>query len=248
MLPLVHQRMLDKIGSLSTESMIEELKRELLSLANPKRAVIMQRYFKTGRGQYGEGDEFLGISMPDARKVANKYSHITLDEVRMLLHSKIHEERMVAVLILLVKCKDDPSGIAKFNVKYMKHVNNWDLVDVSAPRILGLYLLLGDRSILYKLAKSPNLWERRASILSTLTFIRNGQFEDTFKIAEILLQDKHDLMHKAVGWMLREVGNYDLAAEEKFLKHYKKVPRTMLTYAIEKFPENKRRLYLDGML
>ena len=227
--------------------MIEELTNELLSLSDPKRAVIMQGFFKTGQGQYGEGDVFLGISMPDARKVAKKHSHITLAEVRKLLHSKIHEERMLAVLILLIKCKDDPSGIAKFYIKYMKQVNNWDLVDVSAPKILGLYLLQRDRSILYKLARSPNVWERRASILATLTFIRSGRFDDTFKIAEILLRDKHDLMHKAVGWMLREVGNYDLAAEEKFLKkHYREMPRTMLRYAIEKFPENKRRLYLDG--
>lgn len=227
--------------------MIEELTKELLSLSDPKRAVIMQGFFKTGRGQYGEGDAFLGISMPDARKVAKKHSHITLAEVRKLLHSKIHEERMLAVLILLIKCKDDPSGIAKFYIKYMRQVNNWDLVDVSAPKILGLYLLQGDRSILYKLARSPNVWERRASILATLTFIRSGRFDDTFKIAEILLRDKHDLIHKAVGWMLREVGNHDLAAEERFLKkHYREMPRTMLRYAIEKFPENKRRLYLDG--
>ena len=227
--------------------MIEELTKELLSLSDPKRAVIMQGFFKTGRGQYGEGDAFLGISMLDARKVAKKHSHITLAEVRKLLHSKIHEERMLAVLILLIKCKDDPSGIAKFYIKYMKQVNNWDLVDVSAPKILGLYLLQRDRSILYKLARSPNVWERRASILATLTFIRSGRFDDTFKIAEILLRDKHDLIHKAVGWMLREVGNHDLAAEERFLKkHYREMPRTMLRYAIEKFPENKRRLYLDG--
>lgn len=227
--------------------MIEELTKELLSLSDPKRAVIMQGFFKTGRGQYGEGDVFLGISMPDARKVAKKHSHITLAEVRKLLHSKIHEERMLAVLILLIKCKDDPSGIAKFYIKYMKQVNNWDLVDVSAPKILGLYLLQGDRSLLYKLARSPSVWERRASILATQTFIRSGRFDDTLKIAEILLRDKHDLMHKAVGWMLREVGNHDLAAEERFLKkHYREMPRTMLRYAIEKFPENKRRLYLDG--
>jgi len=227
--------------------MIEELTKELLSLSDPKRAVIMQGFFKTGRGQYGEGDVFLGISMPDARKVAKKHSHITLAEVRKLLHSKIHEERMLAVLILLIKCKDDPSGIAKFYIKYMKQVNNWDLVDVSAPKILGLYLLQGDRSILCKLARSPSVWERRASILATQTFIRSGRFDDTLKIAEILLRDKHDLMHKAVGWMLREVGNHDLAAEERFLKkHYREMPRTMLRYAIEKFPENKRRLYLDG--
>ncbi len=227
--------------------MIEELTKELLSLSDPKRAVITQGFFKTGRGQYGEGDVFLGISMPDARKVAKKHSHITLAEVRKLLHSKIHEERMLAVLILLIKCKDDPSGIAKFYIKYMKQVNNWDLVDVSAPKILGLYLLQGDRSLLYKLARSPSVWERRASILATQTFIRSGRFDDTLKIAEILLRDKHDLMHKAVGWMLREVGNHDLAAEERFLKkHYREMPRTMLRYAIEKFPENKRRLYLDG--
>lgn len=227
--------------------MIQELTNELLSLSDPKRAVVMKRYFKTGRGQYGEGDMFLGVSMPDARRLAKKYSHITLAEVRKLLLSKIHEERMLALLILLLKCKEDPSGIARFYIKNMRQVNNWDLVDVSAPKILGLYLMRGDRSILYELARSPNLWERRASILATLTFIRSGQVEDTLKIAEILLQDKHDLMHKAVGWMLREVGNHDLAAEEGFLrKHCRVMPRTMLRYAIEKFPENKRQLYLEG--
>jgi 3-methyladenine DNA glycosylase AlkD len=228
--------------------MLGEPRKELLSFANPERVIVMQRYFRTGPGQYGEGDVFLGVSMPDVRKIAKKHSHISLNELKKLLHSKIHEERMLALLILVNKSIDDPAGIARFYLKNISQVNNWDLVDISAPKILGQYLLdREDRSIIYSLSKSSNLWKRRASILTTFAFIRTGEFEDTFKLAEKLMHDKHDLMHKAIGWMLREVGKYDMTAEQRFLdKHYKGMPRTMLRYAIEKFPEYKRRQYLDG--
>jgi 3-methyladenine DNA glycosylase AlkD len=164
-----------------------------------------------------------------------------------LLLSRNHEERLLALLILVHKSNKAPDQIAKFYIKHIEQANNWDLVDLSAPKILGEYLLKRDRSILNEFSNSPNVWKRRASVLATLAFIRRGEFEDTFRLAKKLMNDEHDLMHKAVGWMLREVGNHDMAAEKEFLdENYKKMPRTMLRYAIEKFPEHKRRKYLDG--
>jgi 3-methyladenine DNA glycosylase AlkD len=170
-----------------------------------------------------------------------------MDEVKQLLHSKVHEERLVALLILVDKYRRDPEGVAKFYLDNLSQVNNWDLVDLTAPKILGPFLEKKSRAILYKLAKSKVLWERRVAMLATYHYIYAGDFGDALEISEILLCDEHDLMHKAVGWMLREIGKRNAGAEEAFLqKHYKKMPRTMLRYAIEKFPERKRRAYLEG--
>jgi 3-methyladenine DNA glycosylase AlkD len=223
-----------------------EIQEEMQKLADPARAKILQGFFKTGPGQYGEGDVFLGVTVPQSRKLAKKYSGMPLADVKKLLQSKIHEERLVALLVLVERYKGDPEKTARFYLDHLKHVNNWDLVDLTAPGILGAHLLDKDRTVLYKLARSKVLWERRVAIISTYAFIRKGDFADTLKIAEMLLCDGHDLMHKAVGWMLREVGKRDLASEEAFLqKHCKRMPRTALRYAIEKFPEPKRRAYME---
>ncbi|MDD4804438.1 MAG: DNA alkylation repair protein [Candidatus Pacebacteria bacterium] len=234
-------------------SNIEDLRKELRTLADFEKANILQRFFKTKKGEYGEGDIFLGIIVPNTRKVAKNYRDLKLLEVKKLLYSKIHEERLCALLILVDKFEkgDDVEKVKVFDfyIKNAKQANNWDLVDLSAPKIVGKYLLDKPKDILYKFAESKNLWEKRISIVSTYTFIKNNQFEDTFKIAEILMNDKHDLIHKAVGWMLREVGKRFLKDEERFLKKYsKKMPRTMLRYAIEKFTESKKLSYLKGLI
>jgi 3-methyladenine DNA glycosylase AlkD len=229
--------------------MINQLKAELRKLGNPQKAKDSAWFFKTGKGQYGEGDVFLGIKVPEQRKIAKKYQALPLPHIQTLLSSKFHEYRLTALFILVLQYKKaDAKGkkqIVDLYLKNTKQVNNWDLVDSSAHYILGHYLLDKDRKILYRLAKSKNLWEKRISIISTAAFINNNEFADTLKIAELLLNDDHDLIHKAVGWMLREVGNRNKAVEEKFLKkYYQKMPRTMLRYAIEKFPEAKRQSYL----
>ena len=219
-------------------------------LANPKQAKLLQRFFKTGKGEYGEGDIFLGIKVPEQRKIAKKYPDLSLKEIQELLLSKIHENRLTSLFVLIEQYKkSDEKGkkeIFGFYLKNTKNINNWDLVDLSAPKIVGDYLLDKNRSILYKLAKSKSLWERRISILSTAAFIWNNEYKDTLKISGILLNDKHDLIHKGVGWMLREVGKrVSQEKEEEFLrKHYKKMPRTMLRYAIERFSEKKRKFYM----
>ena len=227
-----------------------EVRKELKSMADPDKAAILQRYFKTGLGQYGEGDIFIGVMVPQSRKVAKKFSQLQLVEVKTLLYSRIHEERLVALLILVwryssaLSSREEKEEIVKFYLENIKQVNNWDLVDLSAPNILGAHLIDRDRRLLYRLARSENVWERRIAILATYHFIRNGDFSDTLKIAEILLQDRRDLIHKAAGWMLREVGKRDVASEEAFLeKHLGVMPRTMLRYAIERLPESKRRRY-----
>ena len=229
---------------------LKNIKNELEKLSDPKRAENLQRYFKTGKGEYGEGDIFMGIQIGNLRKKAKKYSGLNLNQIQKSLSSKIHEYRMVSLLILVSKYKkaneNEKKNIFDFYLKNTKNINNWDLIDLSAPKIVGDYLLNKDKSILYKLTKSKNIWERRIAILATFTFIRNNKLEDTLRISEILLNDKHDLIHKAVGWMLRELGKRDQSVEEEFLKkHYKKMPRTMLRYAIEKFPENKRKFYIQ---
>ena len=219
-------------------------------MANHQQARILQRFFKTGPGEYGEGDVFLGIKVPVQRSVAKKYPDLPFSEIQQLLRSKIHEHRMVA-LFVLVKQYENGDKLARKNIfdlylKNTKNINNWDLVDLSAPNIVGNYLLDKPRQVLYKLAKSKLLWDRRISILATLAFIRNNEFSDTYKLAEILLNDKHDLMHKAVGWMLREAGKRDQNLEVKFLdRHARKMPRTMLRYAIEKFGPARRSHYLN---
>ncbi|MBU1557478.1 DNA alkylation repair protein [Patescibacteria group bacterium] len=243
-------------------SNLTELKKELKSLSDFEKAKNLQRFFKTGKGEYGEGDVFLGVigGVPTKRKIAKRYLDLSFNNLQNLLDSSIHEHRFIALVILnnqfikFVKLDsaEKQKEIFDFYIKNTKKVNNWDLVDTSAPNIVGQYLLrqgLSKRKILYRLAKSENLWEKRISIISTYAFIREGEFDDTLKISEILLNDEHDLIHKAVGWMLREVGNRNREVEEKFLKkHYLKMPRTMLRYAIEKFPEDLRQKYLKGKI
>jgi 3-methyladenine DNA glycosylase AlkD len=223
---------------------------DLQSLSNPQKSKVLQGFFKTGPGQYGEGDIFLGIVVPEQRKVAKKYRDLSLPEIQKLLSSKIHEYRLTGLFILVDKYKradlSEKEKIFDFYLQNTKNINNWDLVDLSAPNIVGDFLLDKDRKILYTLANSKMLWERRIAILSTFAFIRKGEFDDTLNISEILLKDEHDLIHKAVGWMLREVGKRDQMVLEEFLeKHCKNMPRTMLRYAIEKFDGSKRTAYLN---
>jgi len=213
----------------------------------------LQGFFKTGQGQYGEGDIFLGIRVPEVRKLAKEYKDIPLKEALTLLKSPYHEVRLFALIALVnAFAKGDQSTQNKIYELYLantRYINNWDLVDLSAPNIVGAYLLEKSRKPLYPLAKSKSLWERRIAVLATFCFIKNNQFEDAFKIAEILLKDKEDLIHKAVGWMLREAGKRDVKCEEEFLKkHCRVMPRTMLRYAIERFSPAKRRMFLDGII
>lgn len=229
--------------------MLNQIKLDLTALGNPEKAQKLSGFFKTGKGQYGEGDVFLGIPVPAQRKVAKKYRDLPLSELQELLNSRIHEHRLTALLILIAQYqaadqtkKDD---IYRFYLTNTNNINNWDLVDISAPKIVGDYLVDRDTVILYKLANSTNLWERRIAILSTFTFIRNNEFTDALRISELLVHDEHDLIHKAVGWMLREIGKRDQAVEERFLQKYcRQMPRTMLRYAVEKFDKKKRHDYL----
>jgi 3-methyladenine DNA glycosylase AlkD len=236
---------------------IQQLQSDLLRLKNSKKAKILQGFFKTGKGEYGEGDMFLGITVPVQRKISQQYSALQLSDVDRLLASKIHEHRLVGLLILVHQYqKGDAAAKNKIYQFYLRHaqqVNNWDLVDLTAPNIVGAQLLDNqknsksrpNRAMLYRLAKSKNLWERRIAIVATHTFIRNNEFQDTLNISEQLLQDKHDLIHKACGWMLREVGKRDEKVLKKFLdKNNTHMPRTMLRYAIERFNEKERQHYL----
>lgn len=229
--------------------MLKQLQKEMQALSSPRKAKDLAWFFKTGKGDYGEGDVFLGIMVPEQRKVAAKYREFSLSEIQELLNSKIHEHRLTALFILTTQFKKaDEKGkeaIVKLYLANTKNINNWDLVDLSAPRILGEYLIDKDRKILYKMASSSLLWDRRIAVLSTFAFIAKNDFRDSLKIAELLLKDRHDLMHKAVGWMLREIGKRNQKAEEDFLKkHYKIMPRTMLRYSIEKFDDKKREFYM----
>lgn len=215
-------------------------------------SAFLQRFFKTGKGEYAEGDIFAGIKVPVSRKIARQFKELNLNDLALLIKSRIHEERLIALLILVDKMKKtDETGrekIFRFYLKNIKHINNWDLVDLSAYKIIGEYLFDKERDILFKLAKG-GLWEKRISVISTFNFIKKNDFITTLLLAEILLNDKDDLIHKAVGWMLREIGKRDYTVEEAFLiQHYKKMPRTMLRYAIEKFPEQKRKGYLEGKI
>jgi len=233
----------------------DSLKKDLRSFQKPGKAKVLQRFFKTGQGEYGEGDEFLGLMMDEIRSVAKKNSDLSLSEVSKLLVSKIHEERMVAVVILYRQFREakleGKKKIYDFYFENIAGINNWDLVDSSAPLIIGGYLYLSEnsRKILYRLAGSDDLWKKRIGMMACFYFIKEKDFSDALKIAEILLTDKEDLIQKAVGWMLREIGNRNINTEEDFLKKfYKKMPRTMLRYAIEKFPEDKRQGYLRGVV
>lgn len=228
---------------------LKKLKSELRKYSNKEKAKILQRFFKTGPGEYAEGDVFIGVTVPVLRTLSKRYYGIDFFEALALLKSDIHEERLLALLIFIIKYrKSDLVGkesIYKAYLSHTKYINNWDLVDVTAKHIVGAFLSDRDKRPLYALAVSDSLWERRIAILSTFYYIERRDFKDALKISRLLLGDKHDLIHKAVGWMLREVGKRDLTLEEEFLKeHHMVMPRTMLRYAIERFPNSKRLKYL----
>lgn len=237
--------------------MLKSLVKDLNRAANPVKAGILSSFFKTGKGEYGEGDVFLGITVPEQRKIAKKYINLNLNDIQKLLDNKYHEYRLIALILLIEKynitCQCGP-GDKKLKEKIVsiylgnvrkQNINNWDLVDMSAPKILGDYLFDKNKDILYNLAYSQSLWERRTAILATFDFIKKGKFIETLEISKILISDKEDLIHKAVGWMLREVGKKNLQTEILFLnKNAHLMSRTMLRYAIEKFKKEDRQKYL----
>jgi 3-methyladenine DNA glycosylase AlkD len=229
---------------------LADLKKELAAAADPERAKNLAWFFKTGKGQYGHGDRFIGLTVPIARRIAHRYIHLPLTDVAKLLASPIHEYRLIALEILVAQYeRENEKAIFEFYLKHTRFVNNWDLVDTSAPYIVGQHLLTRPRRILYRLAKSGSLWERRIAIVSTQTLIRAGQIEDTFAIARLLLKDEHDLIHKAVGWMLREAGKQSTPALLRFIQqNYAALPRTTLRYAIERFPAARRKRILAGVI
>jgi 3-methyladenine DNA glycosylase AlkD len=229
------------------------IRAELHKLGNPARGVHSQRFFKTGPGQYGEGDKFLGLTVPEMRAIVRKYRGLDDAAVLELLASPWHEERLVALLLMVDAYDrgDDPRRalIHRAYLANTARINNWDLVDASAGDIVGGHLTAGDITLLERLARSENLWERRIAIVSTFYFIKHNEFRPTLKIATLLLGDSQDLIHKATGWMLREVGKRDRTALDRFLKkHYRRMPRTMLRYAIERHPERVRKQYLAGTI
>ncbi len=215
----------------------------LTAYSDEEKKIVLPRFFKTGKGQYGEGDKFLGVTVPNIRTVANEFKDVSLDIIEELIHSSWHEMRMCALLILVIKSKKEVSkDIFEFYLSQTKHINNWDLVDLTAPKIVGEYLLHKDRDLLYKLAESDLLWDNRISIVSTLTFIRNNDLDDTYNLSLKMINHKHDLMHKAIGWMLREAGKRDANRLYNFIKEHKSImPRTMLRYSIEKFGKETRK-------
>lgn len=231
-----------------------QIKKDFAKLANPEYAEQVQRFFKTAKGEYGQGDVFIGIRMPDLRILATSYVDLRFADVTKLIKSKVHEERLAGLLILVYKYKATKeeaqhNKIYELYVKHFKYINNWDLVDISCPYIVGPHLMNKNRKVLYQWARSDHLWTTRIAMVTNWWFIRNGDLVDVFKISKILLKDDHDLIHKAVGWMLREAGKKDRSALEGFLKvNYKKMPRTMLRYSIEKFPESRRQKYLKGTI
>ncbi len=228
---------------------LKKLETELLSRKNKEKSKILSRYFKTGKGEYGEGDIFLGITVVEQRKIVKNYFSYTLAELENLLNSNIHEFRFCALLILLEKYNKadnlNKKKLFNFYLKNLKNINNWDLVDVSCHKIIGNYLFDKDRDLLYKLAKSKNIWEKRISLISTLYFIKKGDLKDVYNLAQILINDKHDLIQKALGWMLREAGKINKALLEDFLEeNINKISRVSLRYSIEKFSEKERIYYL----
>lgn len=240
-----------------TRSMLHQLRNDIQKGADPKRAVLVAKYFKSGEGEYAEGDVFLGLTNPQARLLVKKYKGLALTDCVKLLHSKIHEERMIALLIMVYQFEKGDEKTRKeiydLYLENTKYINNWDLVDLSAGQIIGGYFLTHTAScnvVLVSLAKSKDLWERRIAMIATFAFIRMGEYEPTFMIADILLHDTHDLIHKAVGWMLREVGKRisEQTLEDYLSPRYKTMPRTMLRYAIERFDEKKRKMYLAGTI
>ncbi len=233
-----------------------DLERLLIEKASKEKSKVLQRFFKTSVGEYGEGDVFMGVTVPVIRNIAKQAEEMTLSNVEILLNSEKHECRTAAVVILTHKFekarKDEAKQreIFEFYISHHERINNWDLVDISAPRVVGGYLLERDKSVLKKYAQSKNMWLQRIAMVSTWWMIRKGHYTTTLELAEMLLNHPHDLMHKAVGWMLREVGKKNMALEEEFLlgdnRRYNRMPRTMLRYAIEKFPEKERTAYLKG--
>lgn len=231
-------------------SEFSQLHKAINILRNKKRAVGSARFFKTGPGQYGEGDLFIGLTVPQCRFVAKNYNQLSQSTIKKLLASKIHEERLIALLILVDQyacgSEAEKKKIFNFYLSQTKHINNWDLVDLSADKIVSEFLYTSSRTILKKFSLSKNLWERRIAIIATFAFIKKGEYKDTFAITKILLTDTHDLIHKACGWMLREVGKRVSKQQLKnFLnQHYQTMPRTMLRYAIEHFSDQERKHYL----
>ncbi len=232
---------------------LKAIRASIRSLANEERAEHAQRFFKTGPGEYGEGDKFLGLRMPQIRALVKQFGVVSVTTIKSLLKSRWHEERMLALLLMVYRYRksDEPEREELYHL-YLDstaYINNWDLVDLSARDITGAWLYTRSRKPLYALARSGSLWERRIAMLSTFHFIAKNDFDDALKLAKLLLKDEHDLMHKAVGWMLREIGKRDRKREEAFLaKHYRKMPRTMLRYAIEHFPEQQRQAYLKARI
>lgn len=231
------------------QNSLSHVRKELYSHTNKKQAQILRRFFKTGKGEYAQGDKFLGIKVPVVRRIAKAHQFLELSSTIKLLHSPFHEERFLGLLILIFYynrgSEENKKKAYELYLASTRYINNWDLVDVTAKFIVGAFLWDKGRHVLDKLARSEYLWDRRIAILATFHFIEKGEFSDTLRIAKTLLADPHDLIHKAVGWMLREVGKRDLKVEEDFLKdHYRVMPRTMLRYAIERFPEKKRQAYL----
>lgn len=230
-----------------------KIEKEIIKQRNASKAKILARYFKTGKGEYGEGDFFLGISVPDCSNLAKKYKNLEISEVKSLLKNKYHEIRLISLIVLVFKYNESSQEferrkIVNFYLKNTKFINNWDLVDSSAYQILGNYLVdKKDRKIIYKLVSSKNLWEQRIAVVSTYAFIKKGESKDIFLICKKLFNHKHDLIHKAMGWMLREVGkNVSQKGLKIFLKeNIKQIPRTTLRYAIEKFEDKERRRYLN---
>lgn len=221
------------------------IEKELNSLKNVKKAEHLAYFFKTKKGEYGEGDIFLGITVPIQRNIAKKNKDASFEELQELLNSDVHEYRLTALLILVSQFKEKPELVYEFYIKNTKRINNWDLVDLSCSYILGVYLFSKKRNLLFDFSLSSNMWERRIAIVSTYFFIKNNDFEDTLKIAKILLKDQEDLIKKAIGWMLREVGKRDQKLLENFLiENYDELSRTTLRYAIERFEEQKRKRFL----
>lgn len=229
--------------------MIENIRKELSEVSNKDKIEVLSGFFKTGKGEYGEGDVFIGVNVPDARKIARRFIDSDFITVQNLMKSSVHEERLCALLILVEKFKKSDETfkprIFNFYMDNTVYINNWDLVDLSSPYIVGAYLLHKDKSLLYKLAESENIWERRISIVSTLFFVRNGILDDSINLAQKLINDNQDLIRKATGWVLREVGKKDKVKLITFLdRNYKSMPRTTLRYAIEKFEKVEREYYM----
>jgi 3-methyladenine DNA glycosylase AlkD len=237
----------------STPLTVAEIRRRLRKHARPQRIPILRRFFKTGPGEYGEGDVFIGVKVPGVRTVCRECSEVSLTAVKQLLRSPVHEERLLALLILVQAFKSasevERRRIYKLYLAHTAFINNWDLVDATASQIVGAFLHTRSKAPLTRLARSKLLWERRIAIIATFDYIARGEFDETFRIADLLLHDDHDLIHKAVGWLLREIGKRDGELERAFLStRYKTMPRTMLRYAIERFPDVERRRYLTGQI